>query len=102
MTAATGLLLAALLQTPEPAEENPPPEQEKQIDTDLSDQYEALSEDLEKSLRWKKLFGIIGIAEVHIFPGRQSGPYLGPPLTLWGNGFGASLWRDPVTGWPLQ
>jgi hypothetical protein len=102
MTAAIGLLLAALLRTQEPAAADPPAEQKKQIDLDFSDQYKALSEDLERSLRWKKLFGIFGVAEVHVFPGRESGPYLGPPLTLWGHGFGASLWRDPVTGWPIQ
>jgi hypothetical protein len=101
MTAA-GLLLLALLQgqTQEPATERPP--EKKQIDLDFSDQYKMLSEDLEKSLRWKRLFSIFGISEVHIYPGRESGPYLGPPLHIWGNGFSTSMWRDPVTGWPLQ
>jgi hypothetical protein len=102
MTAATGLLLAALLRGQEPATGDSRSEEKKPIEMNFSDQYKALSEDLERSLRWKKLFGIFGVAEVHVFPGRESGPYLGPPLTLWGHGFGASLWRDPVTGWPIQ
>jgi hypothetical protein len=93
------LLLFLLFQEPR-AEESA--SEEKRIDLDFSDQYKMLSNDLEKSLRWKKLFGIFGIAQVHIYPGRESGPNLGPPLRIWGNGFGASLWRDPVTGWPLQ
>ena len=92
------LLMALLLQEPPPAEEGP--SETKRIDLDFSDQYKMLSEDLEKALRWKKLFWIVGVSEVHIFPGRESGP--GPPLRIWGHGFGTSLWRDPVTGWALQ
>ena len=95
------ILLTLLLQEPEPPMETGPSEK-KQINLDFSDQYKMLSNDLEKALRWKKLFGIFGVSEVHIFPGRESGPYLGPPLRIWGNGFSTSMWRDPVTGWPLQ
>ncbi|MGH9318994.1 MAG: hypothetical protein ACRD21_28345 [Vicinamibacteria bacterium] len=95
------LALAAFLQSQEPATEEKPAEK-KRIELDFSVGYENLSEDLEKTLRWKKLFGIFGVSEAHIFPGRESGPYLGPPLRIWGNGFSTSLWRDPVTGWPLQ
>ena len=100
---AAGLLLLAFLQgqTQSPPAEDRPSEK-KQIDVNFSDQYKMLSEDLEKSLRWKHLFRIFGIAEVHIYPARESGPYLGPPLHIWGNGFSTSMWRDPVTGWPLQ
>jgi hypothetical protein len=72
------------------------------LDFDFSDSYKTLSEDLEKTLRWKNLFKIFGVGDVHVFPSRESGPYLGPPLRIWGNGFGTSLWRDPVTGWALQ
>lgn len=97
-----GLLLLALLQgqTQETTEDRPA--EKKQIDLNFSDQYKMLSEDLEKSLRWKKLFGIFGLSEVHVYPGWEPGPYLGPPLRIWGNGFATSMWRDPVTGWPLQ
>lgn len=99
---AAGLFLLALLhgQTQEPAAERPA--EKRQIKLNFSDQFKMLSEDLEKSLRWKKLFGIFGISETHIYPGRESGPYLGPPLRIWGNGFATSLWRDPVTGWAIQ
>jgi hypothetical protein len=99
---AAGLLLLALLQGQTQEPEADRPADKKQIDLDFTDQYKMLSEDLEKSLRWKRLFRIFGIAEVHIYPGRESGPNLGPPLRIWGHGFGASMWRDPVTGWPLQ
>lgn len=98
---AFGLLLIALLQgqTEAPSAE---PVQQKKIKLDFSDQYKMLSEDLEKSLRFKHLFRIFGVSEVHIYPAREAGPYFGPPLKLWGNGWSTSLWRDPVTGWPLQ
>jgi hypothetical protein len=95
---AVGLILLALLQEPTA---NEPAAEDKQIDLDFSDQYKLLSEDLEKWRRLRKLFGIFGIAEMHVYPGRESGPNLGPPLRIWGNGFGTSLWRDPVTGWGI-
>ena len=98
-----GLLLLALLQgEAQQASAEDSSREKTRIDFDFSDQYKMISEDLERSLRWKHVFKIFGIAEVHIYPGRESGPYLGPPLHIWGNGFGTSLWRDPVTGWPLQ
>jgi hypothetical protein len=53
-------------------------------------------------VRWKRIKGVIGVGSYHIFPARESGPYRAPPLTIWGQGFGTSLWRDPVTGWPIQ
>jgi len=98
---AAGLLLIAVLQgqTAEPEAEQA---EKKKINLDFSDQYKMLSEDLEKSLRWKHLFRIFGVSEVHIYPGRESGPYFGPPLRIGGNGWSTSMWRDPVTGWPLQ
>jgi hypothetical protein len=101
MTAA-GLLLLALLQGQAQDPGTEAASGRKTIDLNFSDQYKMLSEDLEKTLRWKKLFGIFGVSEVHIYPARESGPYLGPPLHIWGNGFSTSLWRDPVTGWPIQ
>lgn len=51
---------------------------------------------------WKRLLGPIGVGGFHVYPGRVTGPNTGPPRTIWGQGFGASLWRDPITGWPLQ
>lgn len=63
-------------------------------------------EELRKSvgdeIRFKRIWGPVGLAGYHIFPAAESGPYLGPPQRIWSNGFGTSLWRDPVTGWPLQ
>lgn len=95
---AAGLIFLALLQ--EPAADEPPAEK-KQIDLDFSDQYKLLSDDLEKWRRFRKLFGIVGVAEMHIYPAQASGGNLGPPLRIWGHGFGASMWRDPVTGWSI-
>ena len=45
-------------------------------------------------------FGPLVIGAYHIFPAQEPGPYVGPPTRIWGLGFGTSLWRDPVTGWP--
>lgn len=46
--------------------------------------------------------GPLVVGAFHIFPALEPGPYIGPPARIWGLGFGTSLWRDPVTGWPLQ
>jgi hypothetical protein len=73
---ALGLILLTLLEG-QPQESATEPREKKRIELDFSDQYK-MSEDLEKSLRWKKLFPIFGVSEVHIYPGRESGPYLGP------------------------
>ena len=53
-------------------------------------------------LQWKRIWGPLGIAGYHIAPAAESGPYHGPPMRFWTNGWGTSLWRDTVTGWPLQ
>jgi hypothetical protein len=45
-----------------------------------------------------KVLGLASISGFHVPPGRETGPFLGPPLRIWGNGIGTSLWRDPVTG----
>ena len=52
--------------------------------------------------RWKKIKGIFGVGSYHIPVGHVHIPYKSPPLTIWGQGFGTSLWRDPVTGWPTM
>ena len=52
--------------------------------------------------KWRRIWGPIGVGEFHIFPARETGPNLGPPLRIWGHGFGTSLWRDPVTGHPIM
>ena len=63
---------------------------------------EELREHIPDKLLWKRIWGPIGIAGYHIPPAAESGPYTGPPQRFWTNGWGTSLWRDPVTGWPLQ
>ena len=74
------------------------------IQYDFSFDYDPaeLRENYVETLRWKRLWGPIGIAGYHIHPAAESGPYPGPPLRFWSNGWGTSLWRDSVTGWPLQ
>ena len=63
---------------------------------------EELREHIMNKLQWKRIWGPIGIAGYHIAPAAESGPYRGPPMRFWSNGWGTSLWRDTVTGWPLQ
>ena len=63
---------------------------------------EELREHIMDKLQWKRIWGPFGIAGYHIAPAAESGPYRGPPTQFWSNGFGTSLWRDTVTGWPLQ
>lgn len=49
-----------------------------------------------------RIVGPIHVAGYHVPPGRDSGPFKGPPCRIYGVGFGASLWRDWVTGLPLS
>ncbi len=74
------------------------------IEMDLSFDYdpEELREHLPPRVHFKRIWGPIGIAGFHVPPAAEPGPYRGPPKTIWSNGFGTSMWRDPVTGWPLQ
>ena len=73
------------------------------IKFDFSFDYdpEELREHWRELVRWKRIWGPIGV-EMHIFPAAEGGPYYGPPTRIWTNGVGTSLWRDPVTGWALQ
>ncbi len=75
-----------------------------QIVFDFSFDYdpEELRDHIMNKLQWKRIWGPIGIAGYHIPPAAETGPYLGPPMQFWSNGWGTSLWRDTVTGWPLQ
>lgn len=52
--------------------------------------------------RRKHLIGPLGLGGYNVPPSQDPGPYYGPPLQMWGRGFGTSLWRNPVTGWPIQ
>ena len=71
---------------------------------DVSVDYDPaeLRENILDKLRFKRIWGPMGIAGYHIYPAHESGPYRGPPQQIWTNGWATSLWRDPVTGWPLQ
>ena len=55
-----------------------------------------------RSQEREHLGGPFWLGGYYIPPSQQPGPNLGPPLQIWGRGFGTSLWRDPVTGWPLR
>ena len=107
LTAALALWLAspALAQTgdknhPDDAESEP----NDKIELDLSFDYdpEELREHIRDKIRFKRIWRSFGLAGYHVFPAYDSGPYEGPPLQIWSNGFATSLWRDPITGWPLQ
>jgi hypothetical protein len=45
-------------------------------------------------------YGPFKLAAFHVFPTQVPGPSIGPPTKLWDSGFGTSLWRNAVTGWP--
>lgn len=78
-------------------------EHRDRVEFDFSFDYDpAELRDISAKLRFKRIWGPFGIAGHHIFPAAESGPYQGPPQRIWSNGFATSLWRDPVTGWPLQ
>jgi hypothetical protein len=44
--------------------------------------------------------GPFELGAFHVFPAQEPGPHLGPPTRIWGLGFGTSLWRSSVAGWP--
>jgi hypothetical protein len=93
----SGLLLANAVNADEK-------ESKKKVRLDLGYQYDPqdLHEYWRKSQRWKRLFRRFGLGSYHIPPSHENGPYAAPPLRIWGTGFGASLWRDPVTGRPIM
>lgn len=86
------------------AQDAPESHDNDRIEFDLSFDYdpEELREDIRKKLRWRRLWGPVGIGPYHVFPAHENRPNEGPPRRIWTNGWGTSMWRDPVTGWPLQ
>jgi len=78
------------------------PSDRLQFDFSFDYDPEELRESIHDRLRFKRIWGPIGVAGYHIFPSAQTGPWQGPPQRIWSNGFGTSLWRDAVTGWPTQ
>jgi hypothetical protein len=58
--------------------------------------------DLEREPRTFELRNGLVIGAFHLYPTWEPGPYGGPPARIWRPGsWGVTLWRDPVTGWPL-
>lgn len=76
----------------------------KKLKFDFSFKYDPL--ELHKysrqSPRRLTLKGPVGIGGFHVPTAYETGPALGPPLQIWGTGWGASLWRDPITGRYIQ
>ena len=87
------------------AQEDEPQEDEKSI-SDYMDLYihdpDELYELWQEAEKWKQLFGPFGLRGYYIPPSQEPGPYYGPPLQIWGRGSGTTLWRNPITGWPIQ
>jgi hypothetical protein len=109
---ATGTLLAiiaavALAVPPATsAQQDEPQEENKKSIKDYFDLYtydpEELHEIWQEAEKRKQLLGPIGLGGYYIPSSQEPGPYYGPPLQIWGRGFGTSLWRNPITGWPIQ
>jgi hypothetical protein len=73
----------------------------KKIKIDFSYRYDPLelhAYSRKATRRWTQIKGPIGLGDYHVPPALETGPYYGPPLHIYGRGFGASVWRDPVTG----
>jgi len=81
-------------------------EEKKKSIRDYFDLYtydpDELHEFWQEAERRKPLSGPFGLGGYYLPPNREPGPYYGPPLQIWGRGFGTSLWRNPITGWPIQ
>jgi hypothetical protein len=96
------LLLASAIFAQEKKEEKKEPK--KKIKFDYSYEYDPreLHEYSQEIIRWKRIKGIVGVGGYVVPAGLQPGPNAGPIKQIWGQGFGTSLWRDPVTGWPIM
>jgi hypothetical protein len=98
-------LLALAAPPPTGAQQDEPKEDKKSI-KDYFDLYTYDPDELhaiwQAAEQWKQLIGPIGLGGYYIPPSQEPGPYYGPPLQIWGRGFGTSLWRNPITGWPIQ
>lgn len=99
----TGLPLLASVTAQEQAEDKPP-STNKKLELDMSFEHDPreLHEHRFQQLKWKRIWGPIGIGTYHVYPAAVTGANNGPPQQIWGYGWGASQWRDPVTGWSLQ
>jgi hypothetical protein len=54
----------------------------------------------EKAPRFRAWVGPLGLGGYHLPPAKETGPFGGPPMHIYGTGFGASVWREPITGLP--
>ncbi len=99
-------LLALAASQPTSAQQDEQKEESKKSIKDYFDLYTHDSRELhaiwQKVEQRKQLIGPVGFGGYYIPPSQQPGPYYGPPLQIWGRGFGTSLWRNPITGWPIQ
>lgn len=104
LTAVVLLALPAAAQRQSDEETADDTEKSDRIQFDFSFDYDPaeLREHWDEKIRVKRIWGPIGVAGYHIFPAAESGPWARPPTRIWTNGFGTSLWRDPITGWPEQ
>lgn len=94
------LLLASAARAQD--DEKPRPDDRIKFDFSFDYDPEELRETIDERIRWKRIVGPLGVAGYHVFPAQRTGANLGPPREIWTNGWGTSMWRDPVTGWPLQ
>ncbi len=98
--------LALAASQPTSAQQDEPQEENKKSIKDYFDLYTYDSEELHEiwreAAKRKQLLGPIGLGGYYIPSSQEPGPYYGPPLQIWGGGFGTSLWRNPITGWPIQ
>jgi hypothetical protein len=69
---------------------------------DVRSQIELLRfEAWEKAALTRRIAGPVYLAGFHVPAVRDCGSFQGPLSRIFGVGFGASLWRDWVTGFPL-
>jgi hypothetical protein len=99
-------VLAFAVSHPARAQQEEVKEEKKKSIKDYLDVYyhdpAELDELWQEAERRKPLTGPFGLGGYYIPPSQEPGPYSGPPLQIWGRGFGTSLWRNPITGWPIQ
>ncbi len=51
--------------------------------------------------RWRRIRGTLG-TRYHLYPAQKAGGREDWPPRIFAGGWNYSLWRDPVTGWPVS